>query len=163
MNIENWEEKEKKKRNERIKKKSKELLLKSKLPPRLEQHKKEKEEKQLKEEKIKKQKLKEEKSEIVNKKNNKLPNYEKLQKNFEKKIQDQKNKAPKTIIEPFDFHEPVKKKNNDNYIENGGFNFRQNALEMIKNLKKNKNYNEPSLNNALNKLLQANRKLNEKK
>jgi hypothetical protein len=29
-------------------------------------------------------------------------------------------------------------------IENGGFNFRQNALEMIKNLKKNKNYNEPS-------------------
>ena len=102
--------KRKKKRNERIKKKSKELLLKSKLPPRLEQHKKEKEEKQLKEEKIKKQKLKEEKSEIVNKKNNKLPNYEKLQKNFEKKIQDQKNKAPKTIIEPFDFHEPVKKK-----------------------------------------------------
>ena len=75
MNVENWEEKEKKKRNERIKKKSKELLLKSKLPPRLEQHKKEKEEKQLKEEKIKKQKLKEEKSEIVNKKNNKLPNY----------------------------------------------------------------------------------------
>ena len=55
---------------------------------------------------------------------------------MEKKIQDQKNKAPKTIIEPFDFHEPVKKKNNDNYIENGGFNFRQNALEMIKNLKK---------------------------
>ena len=45
MNVENWEEKEKKKRNERIKKKSKELLLKSKLPPRLEQHKKEKEEK----------------------------------------------------------------------------------------------------------------------
>ena len=34
---------------------------------------------------------------------------------------------------------------------------------MIKNLKKNKNYNEPSSNNALNKILQANRKLNEKK
>ena len=34
---------------------------------------------------------------------------------------------------------------------------------MIKNLKNNKNYNEPSSNNALNKILQANRKLNEKK
>ena len=142
MNVENWEEKKKIKRNERIKKKSKQLLEKSKLPPRLEQHEKEKKEKKLKEEKIKKQKLKEEKSQsrISNKNNTneiKLPNYEKLQKNFEKKIQNQKNKAPKTVIEPFDFHDPVKKNNNNinyDYIENTGFNFIQNAIEMIKNL-----------------------------
>ena len=173
MNVENWEEKEKIKRNERIQKKSKQLLEKSKLPPRLEQHEKEKIEKIKREEKVKKQLLKEEKrekslSKISKKKDNeiKLPDYEKLQKNFEKKIQDQKNKAPKTIIEPFDFHDPVRKKNIDesNYIENIGFNFRKNAIEMIKNLNTNKNnYNEPSSNNALNKILSANRKANEKK
>ena len=45
MNVENWEEKERVKRNERIQKKSKQLLERSKLPPRLEQHEKEKIEK----------------------------------------------------------------------------------------------------------------------
>ena len=40
MNVENWEEKERLKRNERIQKKSKQLLERSKLPPRLEQHEK---------------------------------------------------------------------------------------------------------------------------
>jgi hypothetical protein len=87
LNVENWEKKEKKKRNERIQKKFKQLLEKSKLPPRLEQHKKEKKEKILNEEKIKKQELKEEKSlsGIVDKKNYpkviKLFYYEKLHKN----------------------------------------------------------------------------------
>ena len=36
-----------------------------------------------------------------------MKNYKKFRK---KNPRSKKNKAPKTIIEPFDFHEPVKKK-----------------------------------------------------
>ena len=99
----NFEDNQKKREDElkeRIKKKSKELLLKSKLPPRLEQHKKEKEEKQLKEEKIKKQKLKEEKikkqklkEEKSENDNKKIINYQ-IMKNY-KKISKKKSKIKK--------------------------------------------------------------------
>lgn len=167
--IENIEQKNEKERKERVEKKAKELFEKSKLPPRLEMHEKEKEERKKKIVENNKKLLKDNKKHGVNQSKKfdptiKLPNYDKLQQNFEKKIQDDKNKRKKTIPEPFEFHQTNKKINNQSYYdeENKLPQFKKNALEMIRKLQQ-KDIVEPPSTKGLNMLVQQRRKEQEEK
>ena len=167
--IENIEEKNEKERKERVEKKAKELYEKSKLPPRLEMHEKEKEERKKKMIENNKKLQKDNQKHGINQSKKfdptiKLPNYNKLQQNFEKKIQDDKNKRKKTVPEPFEFHQTNKKINNQAYYDeqNKLPQFKKNALEMIRKLQQ-KDIVEPPSTKGLNMLVQQRRKEQEEK
>ena len=93
--------KKEKERLEKIKKQSLIIKNKSKLPPRLEQHEKEK---KIKEEVQKEEKLKEKNKTKKIDHNIYLPDYKNLQKKFYDKVKTDKENAKKTKIEPFKFH-----------------------------------------------------------
>ena len=158
--IEDLDKKNAMERAKRVERRAKELLEKSKMPPRLEQHEKAKKEiKKMNDAEMKranKKKTKKFSNEV------KLPNYDKLQKKFEEKIKTDKDKRKKTKIEPFEFHE-TKKKVSQEEEEVKIPEFKKNALEMIRRLQVQNIEAQPSSTKGLNLLVQQRRREQEEK
>ena len=145
--LDNITKKQASERKQRIERRAKETFEKSKLPPRLEMHEKEKKEKQRKQAITAKRKADEERKKRKFDPEIKIPNYKEMQNKFEQKIQNDKNKRPKTVMQPFSFDESSKNnyENNNIIIENGNDNnnknvhLKKNMLQMMKNLQKGNN------------------------
>lgn len=152
---------------ERTKKRALELLNKSKLPPRMEDH--EKHRKLLKEEekRIEKMHQKEEK-----KKRNfhakDSPNFKILHEKFIKTLEKKKRLAKPTVPEPFTFHQPKKKAELCNYLdyENDPKNKNAGKNKKYENIKKKlqkKPDIEPATTKALTLLMATRREEIEKR
>ena len=99
---------EQEEREERIRERMEKSKLTSKLPPRMQMYEKERLQKEKEKELNLKRELKEERKRRQFKAKE-VPDFIKLQNEFEKKLNQQKREAKLTIPEPFEFHEPKKK------------------------------------------------------
>ena len=141
--LDNITKKQASERRQRIERRAKETYEKSKLPPRLEMHEKEKKEKQRKQAIAAKRKANEERKKKKFDPEIKIPNYKEMQHKFEQKIQDDKNKRPKTVVQPFSFDKNSKHNcESNNVIINSGNDYsknvhlKKNMLQMMKKLQK---------------------------
>jgi hypothetical protein len=153
--------KEKEEREKRIKERIEKTLNASKLPPRMHMHMLELKRKE-EEEKLygKNYKNFEKKYKF---KANKIPDFKRLQNEFETKLDEMKKSAVPTVPEPFTFHEPKKKIPLYNHFDNENDpNYKnpvlkKNIEDVIKKMKRKPKL-EPKSTKSLNLLMEVRRK-----
>ena len=152
----------KKERQEKIHKRALETFNNAALPPRMEMHEKQKKLQEEEKKIIEKNKIKQEKQQRLFKAKN-APNFSKLHDKFLGNLEKKKKAAVPTVPCPFTFHEPKRKAENCNYLDNENNPQSKNPqkltdINMVRKKMQKKPLIEPATTKSLNLLMETRRK-----